>query len=82
MFDRSQAVHRLRIFHPLISSIVCCMTLNAAKETTAVPNGVKLSSLMDELKVKFQVILTDQEARTLLNTVTMDGDRFWAMKII
>ena len=37
-----------------------------------------LQSLMDELKVKFQVILTDQEARTLLNTVTMDGEDFFS----
>ena len=38
-----------------------------------------LQSLMDELKVKFQVILTDQEARTLLNTVTMDGEDFFSL---
>ena len=37
-----------------------------------------LQSLMDELKVKFQVILTDQEARTLLNTITMDGEDFFS----
>ena len=37
-----------------------------------------LQSLMDELKVKFQVILTDQEARTLLNTVNMDGEDFFS----
>ncbi len=37
-----------------------------------------LQSLMDELKIKFQVILTDQEARTLLNTVTMDGEDFFS----
>jgi len=37
-----------------------------------------LQSLMDELKVKFQVILTDQEARTLLNTVTMGGEDFFS----
>jgi len=37
-----------------------------------------LQSLMDELKVKFQVILTDHEARTLLNTVTMNGEDFFS----
>ena len=37
-----------------------------------------LQSLMDELKVKFQVILTDQEALTLLNIIMMNGEDFFS----
>ena len=40
--------------------------------------NLALQSLMDELKVKFQVILTDQEALTLLNIIMMNGEDFFS----
>lgn len=41
--------------------------------------NLALQSLIEELKVKFQVVLTEQEARTILNTVAMQGGDFFTL---